>query len=195
MATISSIITFVPTIGDNDKKDASEQFAVKLKAVKVDKKQAQLRKFVEMDPKKLMKEMMDARQQGEIVQLLQEHFVRFVNFNVSDEATKEEVNAGKEGLVNGEMVKLTGEEVGGEWVGVTYERPARIKDIFDLGEYELAMEIFMHMIGSSQLRKTLPNPGRGGRDLPEPTVTDEREDEEKNSESLSGTTQTPVEVH
>jgi hypothetical protein len=187
MATISSIIKYVPTIGENDQKDEKEQFAVMLKAVKIDKKQSQLRKFIEMDPKKLMKEMMDARQQGEIVELLNQHFVRFVNFRVAAEATQEEVAAGKEGLVNGEMVRLTGSTNSqtGEWEGVTYERPAVIKDIFELGEYELAMEIFMHMIGSSQLRKTLPPSGKA---LPETTTTEEREDEEKNSGSPSGTT-------
>lgn len=183
--TISSIITFVPTIGDNHKKDDAEKFAVKLRAVKIDKKQAQLRKFIEMDPKKLMKDMMDVRQQGEIVSLLNEHFVRFVNFEVADETTEADITAHKRGIVEGVEKEL-------DTVGEEYTRPAVMEDIFALGEYELAMEIFMHMIGSSQLRKTLP-PTRGGKELP--TVTEEREDEEKNSESPSGTTRTLEEVH
>jgi hypothetical protein len=183
MASISKIITFVPTIGDNEKKPESEQFAVKLRAVKVEKKQMQLRKFIEMDPKKLMKEMMDVRQQGEIVALLKEHFVRFVNFDVDDEATKEDEAAKRRGFVGGEERELR--------EGDIYSRPALIEDIFELGEYELAMEIFMHMIGSSQLRKTLPPKpeGEGGKELP--TVTEDRQDEEKNSESPSGIIQIP----
>jgi hypothetical protein len=189
MAQISKVITFIPTIGGNDKKSEAERFAVKLKAVKVDKKQNQLRKFIDADPKKLMKDMMDSKQQTEIVNLLNEHFVRFVNFDVVDVATDEDVKAGKKGrLQDSESLDEVSLAEGDE-----YLRPAQIGDIFELGEYELAMEIFMHMIGSSQLRRTLTGTtsgdGGGGKELP--TVTDEREDEEKNSESPSGTTTIP----
>jgi hypothetical protein len=174
--TISSIITFVPTVGDNHKKADSERISVKLKAVKMERKQSQLKKFVEMPPNDLMKEMMDTRQQSEIKSLLKDNFVRFINFNVAEEATTEDEKAKKRGRPLGETEDRELK------AGDEYERPAVIDDVFELGEYELAMEIFMHMIGSSQLRKVTPvNPAL-------PTVTEERENEEKNSESPSGTT-------
>lgn len=180
MATISRIVKFVPTIGGNDKAPDDERFEVKLRAVPAGKRQSQITKFIEMDPKKLMKQMMDARQQTEIKDLLKEHFVSFINFDVSDEATPEMVAEKKVGNVLGETRTLQ--------VGDVFTRPATIEDIFELGEYELAMEIFMHMIGSSQLRKTIrSSAGSGGGELPEHGV--EKEDEEKNSESPSGTTQ------
>ena len=173
MATLSSIITFTPTIGGNDSKPESEKFSVKLKAVNVQKKQEQLRKFIQMDPKQLMSDMMDPRQQGEIKELLTKNFVRFVNFEVTDEATEADVLEGKKGFVAGEEKVLA--------VGEEYSRPGRIQDLFDLGEFELIMEIFMFMIGSSQLRKPVPpaNPAAV-------TAGHDREDEEKNSESPSG---------
>jgi hypothetical protein len=174
MATISKVITFVPTIGENNK-----QFQVRLRAVKVEKKQTQIRKFVEMDPKKLMKEMLDSRQQGEIKELLKEHFIRFVNFDVTDEVSEKDVEDKKVLLIQGESEPR---EVTAADIGKTHLRPAGIDDIFELGEYELAMEMFMHMIGHSQLRGAL----RPGTDPARLTTTEEREDEEKNSESPSG---------
>jgi hypothetical protein len=189
MASISKVLTFTPTIGDNDKKPESERFQVKIKAVKSDVKQTHLRKFIEMDPKKLMAQMMDPRQQGEIKDLLTKNFVRFINFNVTDEVTEEDVNAGNSLHLKGDSdtTKVTADHLSRE-----YERPATMDDIFELGEFELALEIFMHMIGSSQLRKTIKPQGDGGGGGGElPTVTEEREDEEKNSVSPSGTTQTP----
>lgn len=185
MAEISGIITFIPTIGDNHSKDESERFSVKLKAVNVAKKQSQLRKFVEMDPKKLMKEMMSDNQQSEIRSLLTDHFVRFVNFDYRGEATAEDVEK------KVEVTATDGTKVLLETVGQEYKRPMTMTDVFNLGEFELAMEIFMYLIGSSQLRRTLPvasGPGGGGRELP--TVTEEREDEEKNSESPFGSSTT-----
>jgi hypothetical protein len=187
MASISKIITFVPTLGKNNKKPKDEQFAVRLKAVKSSMKQTHLRKFIEIDPKMLMQKMMDSKQQTEIVELLKEHFVRFENFYVTEEVTEEQI--GKEVHFKGEENPSTcvQEDVENHR---EYERTATIEDIFELGEYELAMEIFMHMIGSSQLRKppVEKKTGDGGEG---PTVDDEREDEEKNSESPSGTTLTP----
>lgn len=183
MATIASVITYIPTIGENDQKPPAEQFAVKLKAVNMKIKQEQLLKFISMDPKQLMKQMMDPRQQTEIVKLLNEHFVRFVNFDVTDVVTEKDVKENKKGYVDGSEKVLT--EVGEE-----YTRPATIEDIFNLGEFELAMEIFMHLIGSSQLRKTIPIQRDAAGNVIPATVTQEREDEEKNSESLSGTSLT-----
>lgn len=176
MASISSIITFVPTIGENDKKPESEKFLVKLKAVNVQKKQNQLRKFIETDPKQLMKSMMDPRQQDEIKSMLTEHFVKFINFDVTDIATKKDAEESKQGQVFGQLQVLK--------EGDEYLRPATIEDIFNLGEFELAMEIFMYLIGSSQLRRAPVTPTL--------TAGQDREDEEKNSESPSGTSLTTV---
>ena len=176
MASISNVITFIPTIGDNHSKPDSERFSVKLKAVNIAKKQGEIRKFVDADPKKLMKEMMSDNQQNAVRMMLNEHFLRFENFTFKGEASQDDVE--KKVVIKG----MDGNEVELTAVGQEYERPMTMKDIFDLGEFELAMEIFMHLIGSSQLRKPVTKPDE------ELTVTQEREDEGKNSESPSGTT-------
>jgi hypothetical protein len=74
--------------------------------------------------------------------------------------------------------------------GDVYYEPMSVEDLLELGEYQLVMEIFMHLVGSSQLQKPASNKRKDGDGGDELTVTDEREDEEKNSESPSGTTLT-----
>lgn len=192
--TISKVITFIPTIGGNHDKPEGERIEVKLRAVKVEKKQAELRKFVETPPKELMKQMMNERQQGEIKSLLNEHFIRFVNFDVKDEFTKEMILSlpkegetprkfqflDRDGKPDGEPRAGTVDDVGKE-----FSEPMTMANVFETGEFELAMEIFMFMIGSSQLRRAIPVSDAEGNKLL-PSVTEEREDEEKNSESPSG---------
>lgn len=195
MATVSRIIKFTPTIGGNDKLPDDEKFHVELRAVDVGKKQSQLRKFVEMDPKKLMKEMMSESQANEVRKMLNDHFIGFINFTFKEIATEEHEATRLEAYIV-ERDDVTGEEKERSdekravKAGDRYIRAMTIGDIFDIGEFELAMEIFMHMIGSSQLRRTpLPKTDAGGNLIP-PTAGEDQEDEEKNSESLSGSTVT-----
>lgn len=178
MASVSSVITFIPTIGDNHGKPSEEQISVKLKPVGMGKKQQQLVKFINTAPDKLMAQMMDVRQQDEIKSLLMDHVIRFVNFTVDGEASSDDVanNVTIDGII------LTA-------VGQRWSRPFTVKDIFDLGEYELAMEIFMFMIGSSQLRKnSTPESARV-------TAGEDNGDEEKNSKSPSGLLLSEKQIH
>jgi hypothetical protein len=178
MATISKVITFYPTIGDNMELSEDKRMSVKMKAASAQAKQTELLKFVQMDPQNMMKEMMDTRQQGEIKKLLISHFIKFDNFSVADQATAEDVAKGKTGLVDGQELLLK--------EGDEYLRPGTMTDVFELGEYELAMEIFMHLIGSSQLRRAPEKK----KPVDQITNADDAGDEEKNSESPSGTTRT-----
>jgi hypothetical protein len=188
MATVSRIIEFTPTIGGNHTKPDNEKFKVELKAVDVNKKQSQLRKFVEMDPKKLMKEMMSDNQQNEVRRMLTEHFVGFINFTIKDVADDTTVQAGVEGFVFDDITGEKSSEKRFVKKGERYLRSMTIEDVFDIGEFELAMEIFMHMIGSSQLKKAKPPKMDDEGNLLPPVAGDDKEDEEKNSESLSGST-------
>lgn len=187
MATVSRIIEFTPTIGENDKAPEEVMFKVELRAVDVKKKQGQLRKFVEMKPKDLMKEMMSENHSNQVRTMLNEHFIGFINMFFKDVATKADVEAG---LKAWPMDATTGKREDEQRLiteGERYFRLMTIEDMFAIGEFELAMEIFMHMIGSSQLKKNQPKKDDDGNLVP-PTAGEDQEDEEKNSESPSGST-------
>jgi hypothetical protein len=191
MASVSSITEFVPTIGGNDTRteDDPKRFSVKLKAVSVSKRQNELRKFVNADPKKLAKDMMSDDRTSEIKKLLAEHFVRFVNLYRKNEVLDTDATRDiKVQLIEGvaaDKVDLKTLEVGTE-----YFVPMTLDDCYDMGELELLMECFMYLVGSSQLKPADKRKKKDGSGDDELTVDDEREDEEKNSESLSGTTRT-----
>jgi hypothetical protein len=183
---ISKIITYVPRIGDNHKAPEPEQYRVKLRAATVEQKQAQLRKFIDADPQALMKQMMDKKENDEIAEILKQHVHRFEGIEIEEEH---------------------------EATGRVVKRPFTVKDMYELGEFELALEIFMHLLGSSQLRQVVPaeeekvtcpeckhvfsiegNKVKSKEPKGEPrqlTHGEEKEDEIKNSESLSGTMRTP----
>jgi hypothetical protein len=193
MAQISAVITYEPSLGGNWKKPEAERFSVKLKAARVGTKQSELRKFINTDAKKLAQQMMSDSRTTEIVELLKQHFICFVNFDYVGVASQEDVD---KGIPKDYKDKDKGPVT---TVNEEYRRAMTIDDLLDLGEYQLLMEIFMFLVGSSQLQKVkrpkdeddeeedkvakdkraqltlvASNSGDG------PTTEDEREDEEKN---------------
>jgi len=143
MAVISKIRKYVPKVGDNDKKPSAEQFVAYMKSVDVLTRQTHIRKFLSMSAEDITKSMMEDKASGEIKKILIENVVRFDN------------------------LKIQAEEGNG-----SDSADATMLNLWEMGEFELCLELFNEILSSSQLK---------GK-------------EAKNSESQSGSTLTEAEA-
>lgn len=127
---LSTVRKYVPEFGSNHKKPEGEQITVYLKNVDIHRRQKQLRKFMNTDPKKLMDMMMEEKQSNEIQDILKENVVRFENLKID------------EGQVD-------------ETTGAPKLRDATMQDIISMGEWMLCIELFMNILNSSQIAPDL----------------------------------------
>lgn len=150
--TLQRIREFIPKAGNADREEGQEAIKVFLRSVDVYTKQTHIREFAGKDGKQLMADMMSPEGSKKIKDILDKVVARFENLEVTDEPTKEQIASST----------------------IPTPRAATLKDVWEIGEWSLCLEIFMDVINHSQLTR----------------------EETKNSASQSGLPPTPeAQVH
>ena len=142
MAILSTVRAYTPKVGDNHLKSENERIVVYLKNLTVKDKQTRVREFITKSPDELTRMMLEDKGSEDIKKLLFDNVVRIEGLILDDEQPDPQNP--------GQFVKVS--------------RAATAQDLWEQGEQQLCVELFMNIISGTQLSK----------------------DQEKNSESQSG---------